>query len=184
MYEKIDEFIASILHIPLSFFCKLTGRSNYFFAKATMICSMLLHMFYYSYLLSLGKFGIVDGFLWPINFVFCIIMILLFRLDQRKVESSSTTIIRSQFAGHSWLFFRVFVSIMNSINIFIDLLGNEKYIALSALALLLWAIAVYFAADTTPRGKGWFRQKAESLARTIKNIKVPSLNPAPPPIPT
>ncbi len=184
MYDKIDEFIASILHIPLSLFCRLTGRSNYFFAMAAMVCSFLISLLYYAIRLTIGKFDLTDGILWAFGSIYCIMLIILFRIEEQTIMSNSSTVNKSQFGENGWWFIRVVIGIANLIILFLKLLSSDKYIALSNLALVLWSIALYFAADTTPRGKGWLQQRVKSLTKAIKNLKVPSLNPAPPPITT
>jgi len=180
---KIDQFIASILHVSLSFLCKLTGRSNYFFAIAVVIFSELVTTLYYFYKYSIGKFDALDGLVWLAIFMAFIMLILLFRKDQQNLESGSDAKLKSEFNGDGWIVIRLGLGTINLFFLITDLLNSDKFHALVDLSWLLYSVSIYFAADTIPRGKGWIRQKAETLAKAVKNIKVPSPNALPPPVP-
>ncbi len=185
MLEKFDAFIAGALHVPLKFLCKLTGRSNYFFAITTMILSVLIHAIYYSNRILTGKFDFSDGFFWPFVVIVGVAMIRLFHNDRRRVGSGPDTISLSQFNYPNWVLIRSLLVGLNTFNLTTAALSGEVYAVLPSTASLLWVIAVYFAADTMPRGKGWLQKIAKRIVTSAKKpIKLPSLNPAPPPIPS
>jgi hypothetical protein len=52
------------------------------------------------------------------------------------------------------------------------------------LAAILCSGAMYFLSDFHPSSKSWVRQKFSNMANVIKQIKIPSIQPIPPPIPS
>lgn len=183
MIETIDGFFAGVLHKVLVVLCKLTGRSNYFFAISALIVSFLVKFLYYGIRFSEHKFGVMSGFSWVLDIIFTALFIKLYCNDRKTVESGSETLNLSRFNSPIWQFLRVFYVVSNLGWLVSDVLVSEN--SLSSLSGIVFAISIYFAADTIPRGKGWLAKTIRKIVTAAKKpVHIPSPIPLPPPIPS
>lgn len=183
MIETIDGFFAGVLHKVLIVLCKLTGRSNYFFAISALIVSFLIKFLYHGIRFSEHKFGVMSGFSWVLDIIFTALFIKLYHTDQKTVECRSEALNLSRFNGPIWQFLRVFYVVSNLGWMVSDVLVGENY--LSSLSGIVFAISIYFAADTMPRGKGWLAKTMHKLITAAKKpMHLPSPIPHPPPVPS
>lgn len=173
----LDQFFAFLWKYPLSFLCKHTGKDNFFFAKvavvlatALYIISVLDELFYHHNPFSLLFFLLIWQ-KWMRN------SYSLYCRTEDKVNSSTNPVITFHMTADEWFDLRlkrIICSLMPLVPVF----------TLWNASLLFYAASMYFASDFHPGSKSWVRQKLESLVEAARRVKLPSLLPAPPPVPS
>ena len=170
MIGALDRFGFAIWHVPLKFLCKVTGRSNFFFARVAW-CFALIFVGLWAYVardvLSIALLGI-----WLLMTFSRLRMIT----DAEEAAEATSEVIELHAEGVFHRLLGMFLALY--IGIPAALTTSPDYF-FNIAGWLCWSASFYFQEDIQPRSKSPLKRAVEWLA--AHPIRLPSFNPAPQP---
>lgn len=186
MLDTADALFFKMWSYPLKFLCRLTGKSNYFFAKVAMAISFIL--FWINNLIDIMKYSLGIDLLGTALNIFITFFVYLPIVNQIRNDEKTNSNINSDTTFysplHGYFFFRTFLMIAAIVFIPTNLITYSFNNVVGNVSMALIAAGIYFALNNHPGKKSWVKIGIEKLAEAVKKIHIPSPIPSPLPAPT